>query len=260
MKNYSGIISPLITPIDERGEVCETSVRSLVDFVRPYSTALMPCLSTGEGWALTYRQWERMLLFSRKYAESLPVLVGIEVPTTEEAVERAERAKSFDADAVFITTPFRKNLSQEEIYNHFKKVKDFVEIPIFLYNESSISGNHIEPDTLMKICELGGIVGVKEASGSIETTKALLEMNLGVPFFQGWENLCHESKGADGYILPLSNIEPSLCLDMLENPTRLNQEKIDAACMEYNIIGKDWYVYVKRELKRRGVILSDRAI
>src|SRR3989338_11285772 len=110
MKKYRGIIPPLVTPIDEVGEVCERSVRNLIDFVRPYSEALMPCLSTGEGWALKYEQWERMFLISKKYADDLPVLVGVEVPTTEEVVERAREAKVLGADAVVVTTPFRKNL------------------------------------------------------------------------------------------------------------------------------------------------------
>ena len=260
MKKYRGIIPPLVTPIDEVGEVCERSVRNLIDFVRPYSEALMPCLSTGEGWALKYEQWERMFLISKKYADDLPVLVGVEVPTTEEVVERAREAKVLGADAVVVTTPFRKNLSQEEIYDHFRTVRESVDIPIFLYNESSISGNCIEPETVKRICELEDVVGIKEASGSIEITKSLLAMDLGVPIFQGWENLCLDSRGVDGYILPLSNIEPLVCLEMLENPTKSGQEKLDAACREYNILGKDWYVYVKKELKRIGIIASDKVV
>ncbi len=257
---YRGIIPPLVTPLTESGEVCETSLMRLTDFVRPYSSALMPCLSTGEGWALSYTQWRKMALLSKKYADGLPVLVGVEVPTTEEVVERSREAGKLGADAVVVTTSFRRGLSQEDIYNHFRTIKDSVDIPIFLYNESSISGNHIEPETISHICELGNVVGIKEASGSIEVTKQLLEMRLGVPIFQGWENLCCDSDGVDGYILPLSNLEPSMCLEMLENPTPQSQEKIDAFCKKYNIVGKDWYVYVKRELKRRGIIDSDRAV
>ena len=71
---YSGIIPPLITPVNYDGNVCEQSVKNLVDFVRPHSTALMPTLSSGEGWALNDKQWKDMIRFTIKHSSGLPVL------------------------------------------------------------------------------------------------------------------------------------------------------------------------------------------
>lgn len=256
---YQGIIPPLITPLDETGNVDENSVRRLIVYVEAYSTALMPTLSSGEGWALNETQWRDMVVFTKRYAHTKPVLVGILLPTTEETVKRALVAKELNTDAIVITTPFEKNITQDQIFNHFEKIKiETAGMPVFIYNEEVISGNAIILETIKRIINLGNIVGIKEASGSIEFTKQLREADLGVPIFQGWENLCYESKGVDGYILPLSNLESKLCLEMFENPTQERQTLINNFCEKYNLLGKTWYKELKKELKTRGVISNDK--
>lgn len=256
---YSGIIPPLVTPVNYDGNVCEQSVKNLIDLVRPYSTALMPTLSSGEGWALSDRQWEDMVRFTLKHSSGLPVLVGVEYKTTEEVVKKARKAQRMGVEAVVVTTPFEKDISQDEVYQHFEQITG-VDVPVFIYNEKAISGNSIEYDTLLKICRLRNIVGIKEASGSAELTRRLVSSGLEVPVFQGWEHLCYQSQGVDGYIVPLANLEPRLCLEMLENPTSKKQEAINSLCQKYNILGEDWYVFLKKELQERGTITTERVI
>lgn len=260
---YSGIIPPLVTPLDEHGKVCEQSVKNLIDVVSPYAAAVMPTLSSGEGWALHDKQWEAMVQFTLKHSLGLPVLAGIEYETTEKVVAKARVAQSMGVDAVVVTTPFGKNITQEQIYRHFEQIRD-VGILVFIYNEQAISGNSIGYDTMERICGLGNIVGIKEASGSADFTKRLVkrlvDSGIDVPVFQGWEHLCYQSNGVDGYILPLSNLEPRLCSEMLENPTAEKQSDIDTLCRKYNITGSDWYVWLKKELHQRGIIATERAI
>lgn len=254
-----GIIPPLVTPIDNSGRVCEQSVKKLIDFVSPYSSALMPTLSSGEGWALSNTQFEDMIKFTVKYSK-LPVFAGVEFKTTDEVIEKAKVAESLGVEAIVITTPFRRDISQEEIYWHFQRIKDGMDLPIFIYNEHAISGNSISFETIVKIVRLGNVIGIKEASGSAEFTQKLVQAKLNVPVFQGWEHLCFESNGADGYILPLSNLEPKLCFEMLQNPTLKKQRKIDKLCRKYNIVGDDWYIWLKKGLRQRGIIATERVI
>jgi len=256
---YSGIIPPLVTPVDYNGNVCERSVKNLVDFVRPHSTALMPTLSSGEGWALNDKQWEDMIRLTIKHFSGLPILAGVEYKTTEEVVEKTRKAQSLGVDAIVVITPFKKEISQEEIYQHFRRIQE-VGVPVFIYNEEAISGNTIEYETIDRICRLGNIVGIKEASGSADFTQRLVQAKLQVPIFQGWEHLCLESKGVDGYILPLSNLEPKLCFEMLQNPTLEKQREIDGLCSKYKITGNDWYAWIKKELCRRRIISAERII
>jgi len=256
---YSGIIPPLITPVNYDGNVCEQSVKNLVDFVRPHSTALMPTLSSGEGWALNDKQWEDMIRFTIKHSSGLPVLAGVEYKTTEEVVEKARKAQRLGVDAVVVTTPFEKDITQDGIYQHFQQIKE-VGVPVFIYNEEAISGNSIEYETIERICRLGNIVGIKEASGSADFTRRLVDSGLDIPVFQGWEHLCYQSKGVDGYIVPLANLKPRVCSEMLKNPTVEKQNEIDSLCKKYNILGEDWYVFLKKELQERGTITTERVI
>ncbi len=253
------IIPPLVTPLDNNWNVCEQSVKRLIEFVSPYSSALMPTLSSGEGWALSDKQFEDMIKFTINYSK-LPVFAGVEFKTTGAVIEKAKIAKSLGVQAIVITTPFKKDITQGEIYEHFKRIKNEVDVPIFIYNEHAISGNSISFNTLVKICKLGGIVGIKEASGFAEFTLRLVQARLNVPIFQGWEHLCFESKGIDGYILPLSNLEPKICFEMLKSPTKEKQREINLFCEKYNLSGDDWYVFLKKELHKRRIITTPGVI
>ena len=255
----SGIIPPLITPINSQGNVDEKSVKNLIEYVGKYSSALMPTLSSGEGWALSKKQFEDMIKFTLKYSKDLPVYAGVEFKSTSEVIKYGLLAKKLGVDAIVITTPFKKNISQKSIYEHFKIINEQVKSPIFIYNEKAISGNEISYDTIEKICKLGSIIGIKEASNNPNFTNKLIK-NMSIPVFQGWEHLCFESKNVAGYVLPLCNLEPKLCFEMLKKPTKMAQDKINQSCKKYNLVGDDWYAYLKKELKRRKIILTDKVI
>jgi len=255
---HSGTIVPLVTPLNDAGNVSEAGVAQLIESVRGEVTALMPTLSTGEGWMLTEPQWEQMISATCAHSTGLPVLAGIQLPTTTAVVARAQRATTHRVDAVVVTTPFGKDVTQDQIYTHFAVLRSTVSVPLFIYNEATISGNHIEPHTLIKICRLPGIVGIKESSGVPELTRRLVADLPEVPVFEGWENLLLQTRGVAGFIGPLANLEPALCNTMLADPTAARQAEINEACGRYGIFTENWYSPVKAELVRRGVIDSDR--
>lgn len=257
---YSGTIVPLVTPLGSTGTVACSDVDQLIGSVHGKVTALMPTLSSGEGWLLTERQWTDMVSFTRKYSRGLPVLAGVQLATTVEVIERARVAAALGADGVVVTTPFHAELSQEEMYQHYRILRESVAVPLFLYNESALSGNEIEVDTLRRICELPDVVGIKESSGSAERTREIVAALPGVPVFQGWENLLVQTEGVAGFIGPLANLEPALCNAMLAKPTPVLQAAIDAACERYGLFRDDWYRWVKRILHRRGVLNTDAIV
>lgn len=254
---YAGTIVPLVTPLDATGAVSQPGVDRLVESVHGEVTALIPALSSGEGWLLTERQWTDMVSFTKKYSRGLPVLAGVQLATTAEVVDRARAAVALGADGVVVTTPFRAELSQEEIYQHYRNLRESVAVPLFVYHESVLSGNRIEVDTLRRICELPDVVGIKESSGSAELTREIVATLPGIPVFEGWENLLIHATGTAGFIGPLANLEPALCNAMLAEPTPALQAAIDAACERYQLFRADWYRWVKRELHRRGVLDTD---
>lgn len=258
---YRGIIAPLVTPLRKDDSVCEESLLRLLNHLRPDVAGLMPCLSSGEGWKLTPRQWVDMVSYCVDYSDGLPVIAGIELGTTRQVIERARQAQRLGVTGIIITTPFGKNVPQDEMFEHFRLIRDAVDLPIVIYNESALSNNETLPETLSRICELPGIIGIKESSGSIEVARQLLKFRLeGVPLFQGWENLLLRSTGLDGYVISLTNLEPRLCAEMFRNPMPETQKRIDDLCEPYGLFTANWYYSIKIELKKRGILKTDRIV
>ncbi len=144
---------------------------------------------------------------------------------------------------------------------HFRTVAQAGRLPVFLYNEPKLTGRRQRPETLVELCRGGLLVGVKDSSGSVDVTRALVAAGTGVPVFQGWEHLCLDTTpGVDGYILPLSNLEAALCQSMWQAPSATLQAEMLEHCAAHDLLGEPWYAGLKRELARRGVIASDRLV
>lgn len=257
---YSGTMTPLVTPLDDNGVVSERCVRCLIESLRDHVTALIPALSSGEGWALTGEQWRQMVAATHAHCQGLPVLAGIQLPDTTGVIGRTRQAVTLGADAVVVSTPFGRDITQEEIYQHYAAIRAATELPLFVYNEAAVSGNHIELTTLVRICRLPDVVGIKESSGSPELTRSIVEAIPDVPVFEGWEHLLLDVPGVAGFIGPLANLNPALCNRMLATPTARLQIDITEECERYGLLADDWYRSVKTELVRRGILGTDRVI
>jgi 4-hydroxy-tetrahydrodipicolinate synthase len=256
---FQGVMVPLVTPLDASGHVCAASVERLIESVRPAVTGLVPTLSSGEGWRLTPSQWHDMVSCTRRFARGLPVLAGIALPTTAEAIERARLAKQLGVDAVVVPPPFRSDLPQADLLEHYRAIHRATGLPLFLYNEPKLTGTGITIATFVELCRQLGIVGIKDSSGSAHVTRALVAAGTGVPVFQGWEPLCAATTpGVQGYILPLANLDPALCRSMLKSPSATLQAAMDSHCADHDLLGDEWYLGLKGELYRRGTIANAR--
>lgn len=273
---FGGVMVPLVTPLcgegdgphhQHHGSVCAASVERLVSTVRPATTGLIPALSSGEGWLLDELQWRDMVTLTRRFAGGRPVLAGIELPTTREAIERAQLARWLEVSAVVVAPPFARPGEAagpdeaELVFAHLRAIGEAARLPVFLYNEPKLTGRRLRPQTLIALCRSGLLIGVKDSSGEPEVTRALAAADTGVPVFQGWENLCLETTpGVDGYILPLANLEPELCRAMWEAPSAALQDRMLEHCAAHDLLGERWYLGLKRELVRRGIIASARPV
>ncbi len=254
----TGVLVPLVTPLGPSGAVVEDDVRRLIESVGEEATALMPCLSTGEGWRLSAEQWEDMVSATLRHAFGLPVYVGVERPTTAAVVEFARVAAGLGVDAVVATTPFVPALDGDAVIEHFRAVLDSSGGSLLIYNESALSGNACSLDVLLKCCALAGVIGVKESSGVAATAADLLEAEVAVPVYQGWEHLIGQPPGLAGCAVSLSNIEPAWCRELAEAPSARARESVDRAYVQYRLDADDWYRHLKIELVRRSVLSSSR--
>jgi 4-hydroxy-tetrahydrodipicolinate synthase len=256
----SGVIVPLVTPLDDDGEVCAPDIARLIAAVRPHVNAVVPALSTGEGWALSDQQWSRLIAATVRYASGLPVLAGIERPETTEVIALTRIAADLGAHAVVVTTPYGPQVGQQEMYRHYTAVTQAGPLPVVVYHESAVSGNHLRLDTLLRVCGLPGVIAVKDSGGSATFTQRLIAARPGVSVFQGIETLLLETQDVDGYLIALANVEPALCAALFAEPTEARAAEVRAACERYELASPDWYRVIKAELHRRGVLTTARTI
>ncbi|WP_017624073.1 dihydrodipicolinate synthase family protein [Nocardiopsis chromatogenes] len=255
----SGTVVPLITPYDGHGRVSEKSTASLIEYVHADVSALMPVLSSGEGWRLTDQQWSDMVSFTVAHSHGLPVIAGVQAADTPCVLRRARMAEALGADMVAATTPFGAGVGQDEMVAHYRTLQGGTRLPIVVYNEEPVSQNRASLVTLLRICDLPGVAAVKESSGKAELTRALVAAGTGVPVFQGWEDRVASTPAVDGLIGPLANLEPGLCNTLLADPGEPLQRIVVAVCELFGLFRDDWYLRVKRELARRGVIEDECA-
>ena len=167
---FKGSMVALVTPF-KKGKIDEASLKSLVEFhIKNGTSALVPCGTTGESATLSYEEHDRVIELTVKYAAGrVPVIAGTGANSTEEAIMLTKKAKAAGADASLQVSPYYNRPTQKGLYLHFKAIADAVDIPIILYNIASRTGVNIEPETFARLSkDCPGIIGVKEASGSLE--------------------------------------------------------------------------------------------
>ncbi len=174
---FKGSMVALVTPFSQ-GHIDEKALGELVEFhIRSGTSALVPCGTTGESATLTYDEHNRVIERTIKYANGrIPVIAGTGANSTDEAIALTEYAKAAGAKASLQVSPYYNRPTQNGLYLHFKKIAEAVDIPVILYNIASRTGVNIEPETFVKLAAVKNIIGVKEASGSLEQMARIRNM------------------------------------------------------------------------------------
>lgn len=255
------IFVPLVSPLDELSQICEASVRRLMHCSRPYVDGYIPCLTSGEGWRLGRRDWQRMLELTLTHAQDKTVIAGIERATTAEVLEYALLAQELGAQAVMFTSPFAEGTRQEEIIEHYRAVHDSTSLDIFIYNESALSGNEKTFETLLAIAELPRVIGIKDSPSQPRSQKQIELLRAeGLDYFIGWEMQLARDLESDGNVVSLANLEPGLCRLAIGARQQSIGKLVETLNEHFELGADDWYAQVKKELKARGVISTERVL
>ncbi len=166
---FKGSMVALVTPF-KNGKIDEKALGELVEFhIKNGTTALVPCGTTGESATLNYEEHDKVIELTIEFAKGrIPVIAGTGSNSTEEAIALTKHALRAGAKASLQVSPYYNRPTQKGLYLHFKAIAEAVDIPIILYNIASRTGVNIEPETFVKLAEVKNIIGVKEASGSLE--------------------------------------------------------------------------------------------
>ena len=218
---FAGTGTALITPFSKDGSVDEEALRRLVNFQEENGVnTLVPCGSTGESAMMSYEEHLRVISIVVDEAKKAKVLAGAGSNCTSEAVILSKKAEDLGADGILSISPYYVKPTQEGIYLHYKAIEEAVDCPIIVYNIPGRTGSNITVDTLLRLAELPGIVGVKEASGNMSQIQNIIARRpKGFEVLSGDDSitLALMSMGADGVISVASNCCPGLVSEMVNN-------------------------------------------
>lgn len=220
MERYHGAIVAIVTPYIN-DELDEQGLIDLIEFQIAGGThGIVPCGTTGESATLSFAEHKRVIeLTVQTVAGRVPVIAGTGANNTKEAIELTESAKSSGADAVLSVTPYYNKPSQEGLYQHFKTVSEAVDIPTILYNVPSRTAINLLPETVARLAKLDGIIGIKEASASLQQISEVIRRcpdDFIVLSGDDFTSMPTVFIGGKGVISVTSNVHPRGMADLME--------------------------------------------
>ncbi len=172
----TGSIVALVTPMHEDGSVDYPTLRKLVDWHIAEGTDCIGVVgTTGESPTVNVQEHcEIIRVAVEQAARRVPIMAGCGANCTAEAIELTQFAKKVGANCQLQVVPYYNKPTQEGQYLHFKAIAEAVELPMILYNVPGRSVADMAHDTVLRLAQVPGIVGIKEATGNIDRAQWLI--------------------------------------------------------------------------------------
>jgi 4-hydroxy-tetrahydrodipicolinate synthase len=207
----------IVTPF-KNGLVDEVRLRALIARqIEKGTHGIVPCGTTGESPTLSHEEHKRVIEITIAEAQGrMKVIAGAGSNSTREAIELAQFAEGAGADAILVITPYYNKPTQRGLLLHFEAIAKKVKIPIVLYNVPGRTGVNLEIDTLVSLSQIPGIVGLKEASGSVDRVSTIVARTT-LEVLSGDDSLTFPMMmvGARGVISVSANVIPDLMAQMV---------------------------------------------
>ena len=176
MKDITGSIVALVTPMHDDGRIDFDALRRVIDWQIAEGTRCIGVVgTTGESPTVSFDEHCEVIRVSVEHvAGRLPVMAGAGANSTAEAIALSRHALKVGADCTLSVVPYYNKPSQDGIYRHFKAIAEAVDIPMVLYNVPSRTVADMSVETALRLAQVPGIVGIKEATGDIERACALI--------------------------------------------------------------------------------------
>ena len=177
MKQITGSIVALVTPMHEDGSVDYPCLRKLIDWHIAEGTDCIGVVgTTGESPTVNVEEHCEIIRVSVEQAKGrVPIMAGCGANSTREAIELTKFAKQVGADCQLQVVPYYNKPTQEGQYQHFKTIAEAVDLPMVLYNVPGRTVADMVHATVMRLTQVPGIVGIKEATGNTERAQWLIK-------------------------------------------------------------------------------------
>ena len=165
----SGSIVAIATPMHEDGSLDFPGLRKLIDWhIAEGTDAIVIVGTTGESPTVNVEEHcELIKVAVDQAAKRIPIIAGTGGNSTAEAIELTRYAREVGADASLLVVPYYNRPTQEGMFQHFKAIAEAVEIPIILYNVPGRTVADMSNDTILRLAQVPGVVGVKDATGNV---------------------------------------------------------------------------------------------
>jgi 4-hydroxy-tetrahydrodipicolinate synthase len=229
MNPIVGSIVALVTPMLDDGSVDYPALRRLIDWHIAEGTDCIGVVgTTGESPTVSMEENCEIIRVAVKHAAGrVPIMAGTGANNTREAIELTRYAREVGADCHLSVVPYYNRPSQEGIYQHFRAIAEAVDLPMVLYNVPGRTVADMLPDTALRLAQLPGIVGIKEASGNIERACHLIKhAPPGFAVYSGDDGTAVALMllGGQGNVSVTANVAPrlmhELCMAALEGDAR----------------------------------------
>lgn len=175
---FTGSIVALITPMDEKGNVCRASLKKLVDYhVKNGTSAIVSVGTTGESATLSHDEHVDVVMQTLEFADGrIPVIAGTGANATSEAISLTTRFNDTGIAGCLTVTPYYNRPTQEGLIAHFTAIAECTDLPQILYNVPSRTGCDMLPATIGRLSSISNIIGVKEATGDLRRVHEIREL------------------------------------------------------------------------------------
>jgi len=149
--------------------------------------------------------------------DEVPVIAGVGAPGTAETVAHAEHAERVGADGVVVVTPFYYPVDHDAVLEHYRRVLEAVDVPVYVYHIPSKTGNTLSLETVAALADLG-VAGIKDSSKDIPFLGQAIAANPKLTFLSGSDSLVFPGLelGCSGVVSAVANAFPEYVVDLFE--------------------------------------------
>ncbi|MGH8683028.1 MAG: 4-hydroxy-tetrahydrodipicolinate synthase [Burkholderiales bacterium] len=172
-----GSLVAIVTPMLEDGRLDVARFKSLIDWhVAEGTDGIVVVGTSGESPTVDFDEHKELIHVAVAHAAGrVPVIAGTGANSTAEAIELTESAKRAGAAACLSVVPYYNRPTQEGLYRHFRTIAEAVDIPSILYNVPGRTVADLANDTVLRLAQIPNIVGLKDATASIERGSDLVK-------------------------------------------------------------------------------------
>ena len=215
----TGSLVAIVTPMREDGALDLARFKGLIDWhVAEGTDGIVVVGTTGESPTVDFDEHKELIRLAVQHSHGrIPIIAGTGGNSTAEAIELTESAKKNGATACLSVVPYYNKPTQEGLYRHFRKIAETVDLPMILYNVPGRTVADMQTDTVLRLAEVPGIIGMKEATANIErNTDLIRRAPRNFAIYSGDDATCLALilMGGHGVISVTANVAPKLMHQM----------------------------------------------